>query len=260
MPRTTWDVRPDQYLDVTEYLDEATYWVKASALRLIAAQADLVPDDQVEAIAEKAFTVLDQVQAGELRDTPFFAPSAYLAAHEALAALSERLTASQAARLLDILEPLTSVDGPDQYRHTDKSHAIACTGIGRACPQLAERAIDQLLGLLERASHTVLSDGRDLIIRAPRLQPPATGTPARRRRNRRRRAACPSRPGFRRPCSRRRSRHRPDQPDRQQVRLLPHRHRRGRTSRSLPGSCRPNGGQRSSGASSNDAGPPTRQH
>jgi hypothetical protein len=87
-----------QYLDVTGYLDEPAYWVRASALRLIAAQADLVPDDQVAAIAERAFTVLDQVQAGELRDTPFFAPSANLAAHEALAALSERLTASQAAR------------------------------------------------------------------------------------------------------------------------------------------------------------------
>lgn len=152
-----------QYLDVTIYLDEPAYWVKASALRLIAAEADLVPDDQVAAITEKAFTVLDQVRTGELRDTPFFAPSASLAAHEALAALSERLTASQAARLLDILEPLTSVDRPDQYRHTDKSHALACTGIGRACPQLAERAIDQLLGLLERASHAVPAEGRDLI-------------------------------------------------------------------------------------------------
>lgn len=155
----------DQYLDVTECLDEATYWVKASALRLIAAQADLVPDTQVEAIADKALTVLDQIQAGELRDTPLFAPSAYLAAHEALAALSERLTVFQAERLLDILEPLTSVRGPNHYRHTDKSHAIACTGIGLACPQLAERAVDQLLALLERAGHNVLPDGRNLIIR-----------------------------------------------------------------------------------------------
>lgn len=152
-----------RYLDVTRYLEEPGYWVKASALRLIAAEADLVPDGQVAAVAEKALTVLDQVRTGELRDTPFFAPSAGLAAHEALAALSERLTASQAVRLLDILEPLTSVDRPDQYRHTDKSHALACTGIGRTCPQLAERAIDQLLGLLERASHAVPAEGRDLI-------------------------------------------------------------------------------------------------
>jgi hypothetical protein len=63
-----------QYLDVTGYLDEPAYWVRASALRLIAAQADLVPDDQVAAIAGRAFTVLDHAQAGELRDTPFFAP------------------------------------------------------------------------------------------------------------------------------------------------------------------------------------------
>jgi hypothetical protein len=119
---------------VTGYLDEPAYWVRASALRLIAAQADLVPDDQVAAIAGRAFTVLDQVQARELRDTPFFAPSPFLAAHEALAALSERLTASQAARLLHILEPLTSIDRPDQYRHTDKPHAIACTASGAPAP------------------------------------------------------------------------------------------------------------------------------
>lgn len=153
--------RTDQYLDMTEYLEEPTYWVKASALRLIAAQADLVPDAQVEAIAEQALTVLDQIQTGELRDTPFLGPSAYLAAHEALGALSERLTVSQAERLLDILEPLTS----DQYRHTDESHAAACTGIGRAFPELAERSVDQLLALLGRVSHAVPSEGRDLIVK-----------------------------------------------------------------------------------------------
>jgi hypothetical protein len=155
----------DQYLDVTEYLDEPTYWVKASALRLIAAQADLVPDTEVETIAERALTVLDQIRAQELRDTPLFSPSAYLAAHEALAALAERLPVSHAEWLLDLLEPLTAVGGPDQYRHADESHAIACTGIGRACPQLAERAVDQLLALLEWAGHHVPSDGRDLIVK-----------------------------------------------------------------------------------------------
>jgi hypothetical protein len=165
----------DQYLDVTEFLGKGTYSGKASALRLIAAQADLVPDRQVGGLAEQAFTVLEQIQTGELRDTPLFAPAASLAAHEALAALSERLTCSQAERLLDILEPLTSVDGPNRYRFTDESHAIACTGVGRAFPQLAERAVDQLVCLLERAGHHVPPGGRDLIVRhldhsRPRLE------------------------------------------------------------------------------------------
>jgi hypothetical protein len=154
-----------QYLDVTTFLGEANYWVKASALRLTAAQADLVPDGQVGELAERAFTVLDQIRTADLRDTPLFAPPAGLAAYEVLAALSERLTCLQAERLLDILEPLTRVDGPNNYRFTDESHAIACTGIGRALPQLAERAIDQLLCLLERAGHSVPPAGRDLVIR-----------------------------------------------------------------------------------------------
>jgi len=154
----------DRYLDVTGYLDDPTYWVKASALRLIAAQADLVPDSDVEAIAERAFTVLDEIQTGQLRDTPLFSPSAYLATHEVLAAFGERLNAGQAERLLDLLEPLASVDAPGRYRHTDKFHAIACAGIGRAHPSLAERAVDQLLTLLERAGHDVPSEGHDLIV------------------------------------------------------------------------------------------------
>jgi hypothetical protein len=153
----------EQYMDVTVYLDQEPYWVKASTLRLIAAEADLVPNEQVDGVAEQALAVLDQVSAGELRDAVLFAPSADLAAHEVLAALSERLTLPRAARLLDILEPLTAVDRPDAFRYTDESHALACSGIGRTHLQLAERAVDQLLSLLERAAHSVPASGLGLI-------------------------------------------------------------------------------------------------
>ena len=202
----------DQYLDAADFLDESTYWVKASTFRLIAAQADLVPDADVEVFAEQAFTVLDQVQAEKLREKPLFSPSARLAAHEVLAALSERLSMPQAERVLNILEPLTTVDQPDQYRHTDHSHALACAGIGRAWPQLALRAVDQLLGLLERANYCVAQDGRDLIVRhldhsRPRLERQRDG------RDRRGRVAGPRGPGFHHLRCRRRGRYRPDQPD-----------------------------------------------
>ena len=91
-------------------------------------EADLVPDVQVGEITERILTIVAQIDAGILRDMPvtFFIPSAYQAAHEALAALSERLTWSQAKCLL-----------------------------GYAHPELAERAVDQLLALLERASQPV---------------------------------------------------------------------------------------------------------
>jgi hypothetical protein len=53
----------DQYLPAVDYLDAPSYWCKAAALRLIAAQADLVPDAEVDLIAESALKVIDQVKS-----------------------------------------------------------------------------------------------------------------------------------------------------------------------------------------------------
>lgn len=153
----------DNYLDVTTRLDMPTYWTRAAAFRLIAAQSDLVPDDAVSRIAEQALTTIEQITNGQLRDSALFGPHAHLAAHEALAGLSERLTKHHADKLLELLEPLARVDQPNQYRHTDKSQAIACTGIGRAHSELAQRAVGQLLILLERAGHAVSQEARRLI-------------------------------------------------------------------------------------------------
>jgi hypothetical protein len=121
----------EQYLDVTAYLDEEPYWVKASALRLIAAEADLVPDAQAEGIAEHALTVLDQVSTGELRDALFFGPSADLAAHEALAALSE--TAHAAAGHTPFGNP-RAADGGRRAGPLPPHRQVSCAHVLRDWP------------------------------------------------------------------------------------------------------------------------------
>lgn len=153
----------DTYLDVRHHLAGFTYWTRAAAFRLVAAQADLVPDDHVAEIAEQALAVLDAAAARTLVDTPLFAPSVYLAAAEVLAGLGHRLPADQAERLLVRLAPYAHAE-PGRGWQTDDAHAEACGRIGRAHQALLDQALDQLLKLLARASHSLRSGARDLLV------------------------------------------------------------------------------------------------
>lgn len=153
----------DNYLDVMQHLTSPMYWVHATALRLIAVQADLLPDEAVTEIANDAFDVLDQALNGTLVDTPLFTPSLYLAAHKALAAIAGRLTTSHAERLLNYLAPLAP-GTEDAGRYTDDDHAAACAAIGAAHTDLLSPALEQLLDLLARADHAVKRPARDLLI------------------------------------------------------------------------------------------------
>ncbi len=152
----------ETYLDLRHYLATPTYWTKAAAFRLIAAQGDLVPDDQVTEIAEHALAVLDAAEARTLVDTRLFGPSVHLAAAEALAELGDRLSVEQAERLLLRLAPYAPAE-PGRGWHTDKAHAEACGRIGRAHAALLDQALEQLLQLFARASHALGSDARDLL-------------------------------------------------------------------------------------------------
>lgn len=153
----------DTYLDVREHLASPTYWTAATAYQLIAAQGDVVPDAHAEEIAGRALAVLDDARDGTLVDTPLFAPSLYLSAHAALAALADRLAGTDAARLLEHLEPLTDA-AEGHYHRTDDDHARAAASIAEGHPSLREQALGQLLRLLARAPHAVNAHARDLIV------------------------------------------------------------------------------------------------
>ena len=144
----------DLYIDVREHLHAPTYWTRATAFEFVAAQADILPDGHVAEILEEALGVLDDAAAGTLVDTPLFGPSVYLTAHTALGALGDRLTEDSARRHLAHLAPLAPTE-PGRYRHTDDPHATACAAIARHHPELRENALDQLVTLFSRASHSV---------------------------------------------------------------------------------------------------------
>lgn len=158
----------DAYLDVRHHLQPSpAYWVPATALRVIATQADIVPDEHVAEIVDAAVDVLERDRAGTLRDTPLLSPSVRLDAMRALAALAPRLSETAASSVLDYLKPFVP-RRQNSYRHTDDSHVRICVGIAGTHTSLRAAALDQLIGLLAAAdsgvSQRVEHEAADLFI------------------------------------------------------------------------------------------------
>lgn len=153
----------DSLLPVQSYLTSRLYWVAASAFSALAAQADLVPDQEVSGLIERGLDVLDDGAAGTLVDTPMFGPSKYLAAHELLASLMGRATEEQAARYLALVEGRAPRD-PHTYHYTDDDHAKALVEIGRTQPDLADKAVGQLLDMLKGQTHAAERYASDFLL------------------------------------------------------------------------------------------------
>ncbi len=153
----------DALLPVQPYLSSPLYWVQASAFSVLAAQADLVADLEVPGLIEQGLAVLDEGAAGTLVDTPLFGPSKYLAAHEMLASLMSRASKEQAARFLELVEGRAQRD-PNTYHHTDDDHAKALVEIGRTQPDLVDKALSQLLDMLEGHTHAAERYGSDFVL------------------------------------------------------------------------------------------------
>lgn len=144
----------DEYLDVRSHLSAPSYWVPATAFRVLATQADVVPDDHVREVADAAIDVLRRERMGQLRDTPQFGPSLAIEALRAAAELSDRLNTEQATALLDYLRPLVP-RAANRYRFTDDHHVVACVNIAATNAVVRDQAFDQLLRLLEETSSGV---------------------------------------------------------------------------------------------------------
>lgn len=140
----------NQFLDVTAQLKAKPWWVAGAAFRLIAAQADLVPDDMVCVIADHAIAVLRAAQKGKLVDLSAFTSSRYLSAIATLAGISGRLTREQAEDVLCYFEGQPPVE-PNHYRYHDKDEAEAVARILGSRPELSERALAHLIHLLDRS-------------------------------------------------------------------------------------------------------------
>jgi hypothetical protein len=139
-----------QFLDVTRHLNAKPWWIVGAAYRLVTAQADLVPDDAIAFIADRALADLGAAKKGTLVDLTAFAGSRYLGAIAVLAGLSERLSDEQAEEVLSFFEAQPPLE-PNHHRHQDADEARAVAGILITHPELTERGLKHLVYLLGRS-------------------------------------------------------------------------------------------------------------
>lgn len=139
-----------RFLDVTAHLDAKPWWIAGAAYRLLATQADLVPDDVVPLVVDHALAELSAATRGTLVDLPGFAGSRYLGAIAALAGLSERLSLEQAEATLSFFEAQPPVE-PNHYRFQDEDEAKTVAGLLAVHSELTERGLEHLVRLLGRS-------------------------------------------------------------------------------------------------------------
>ncbi|WP_322920656.1 hypothetical protein [Nocardioides renjunii] len=141
----------DVYLDVTEYLDAKPYWVVGAAYRLLAHQADLVPDAYAAVVADAVVRDLQSARANKLVDMTVTMDSRFLGAIAAIGGLSERLDDVQAECVLAFFESQPAVD-ENHYRYHDDDEAQAVAGILSTHLELEDRALSHLVAHLARSS------------------------------------------------------------------------------------------------------------
>jgi hypothetical protein len=138
------------FIDITDNLDALNYWTVGATFRLIAAQADLVPDDLVDFIASHITAELDAAENGTRPDLRSFAQSRYNNALKALAGIAGRIDIASATAVLTHFEKQPDVE-KNHYRYHDDDEALAVAKIALSHPALADRAIAHLVPLLGRA-------------------------------------------------------------------------------------------------------------
>ncbi len=139
----------DEFIDILDELDAPNYWTVGTAFRFLAAEADLLPDEQVPFVAERIIRELHGGEAGQI-DMLGFRTSRYGGATAAAAALGDRFDAAAAEAILEHFRRLPELE-PGRSRWHVKNEAIAVARIAVAHPSLAQRAIEHLVPVLVNA-------------------------------------------------------------------------------------------------------------
>lgn len=141
---------PLKFVVVLDDMDAPNYWTVGTTYRLLAAQADLVPDDEIGTVSEHLVDELSAAEAGSRPDLRAFATSRYNNAVKALAGVADRLTEAQADIVLRHFEKQPHVE-KNHYRYHDEDEAVVVAQIAIAHAPLAGRAITHLVPLLGRS-------------------------------------------------------------------------------------------------------------
>ncbi|MEN5073121.1 hypothetical protein ABE437_04835 [Isoptericola cucumis] len=153
---------PNRFIDATGDLDAPCYWTVATTYRLIAKQADIVPDDLIGLIAAGILADLEASERGDLIDMVATQSSRYLSAVHALAGIATRLTAASADRALSHFERQPTVER-DHYRYHDDDEAVVAARIAETQAGLRSRAVAHLVALLDRSQSARTSMTVDVV-------------------------------------------------------------------------------------------------
>ncbi|HUC26095.1 MAG TPA: hypothetical protein VMA73_25610 [Streptosporangiaceae bacterium] len=141
---------PLQFVNIIDDLDAPNYWTVGTSYRLLATQADLIPDPLISQVAEHITAELTAAEAGTYPDLRAFATSRYNNAVKALAGVADRLSPAHADAVLIHFENQSPVQ-ENHYRYHDEDEALAIGKIALSQPALAARAVPQLVTLLGRS-------------------------------------------------------------------------------------------------------------
>lgn len=152
------------YIDLTALLVKEPYWVAGTVYRLLAAEADLVPDDQIGRIAKNIIKDVRRAEAGRLIDFPIMQNSRLNGAHKALASIAARIDGTTARKLLDALINRGDVQA-GMSRLSDESDATTLAIIADKHDCLRQPSLEALVDILERAPEAASSRTHDTIKR-----------------------------------------------------------------------------------------------
>jgi hypothetical protein len=141
---------PLQFVNILDDLNAPNYWTVGTSYRLLATQADLVPDPLIGQMAERIIAELAAAEAGIYPDLRAFATSRYNNAVKALAGIADRLDTAHADAVLTHFEKQSPVE-ENHYRYHDEDEALAVGKIALSRRSLAARAATHLVTLLGRS-------------------------------------------------------------------------------------------------------------
>jgi hypothetical protein len=154
--------REGLFLDVTAELSRPAAAERSVAYTVLAAQADLIPDELVNMVAEQARDDIEDAHAGRTAETPFSGRPLLVAASEAAAAVAGRLSGQIAEQLMATLDWRLTMD-KDTAVWTDEPHLRMLVAIAAAEDDgNATSAFSRISRLFAIESPALRGHGKDL--------------------------------------------------------------------------------------------------
>jgi hypothetical protein len=154
--------RAGVFLDVTGELARPAAAERSVAYTVLAAQADLIPDELVNVVAGRARDDIEDTHAGRTAETPFSGRPVLVSASEAAAAVAGRLSGQIAEQLMASLDWRLAMD-KDTVVWTDELHLRMLVAVAAADDDdNASAAFGRISRLFAVESPALRGHGRDL--------------------------------------------------------------------------------------------------